>query len=39
MWQGGDGNIIDLLNHVRIAELNDSDVSLLRSKFIKRNDK
>ena len=28
-----------LLNHVRIAELNDSDVSLLRSKFIKPNAK
>ena len=37
MRQGGDGNFIDLLNHVRIAELN--DVSLLRSKFIKPNDK
>ena len=31
MQQRGDGNFIDLLNHVRIAELNDSDVSLLRS--------
>ena len=39
MQQRGDGNFIDLLNHVRIAELNDSDVSLLRSKFIKPNDK
>ena len=39
MRQSGDGNFIDLLNHVRIAELNDSNVSLLRSKFIKPNDK
>ena len=39
MRQHGDGNFIDLLNHVRIAELNDSDVFLLRSKFIKPNDK
>ena len=39
MWQRGNGNFIDLLNHVRIAELNDDDVSLLRSKFIKPNDK
>ena len=39
MQQRGDGNFIDLLNHVRIAELNDSDVFLLRSKFIKPNDK
>ena len=39
MRQRGDGNFIDLLNHVRIAELNDSDVSLHRSKFIKPNDK
>ena len=39
MRQRGDGNFIDLLNHVRIAELNDSDVSLLRLKFIKPNDK
>ena len=39
MWQGGNGNFIDLLNHVRIPELNDSDVSLLRSKFIELNDK
>ena len=39
MQQRGDDNFIDLLNHVRIAELNDSDVSLLRSKFIKPNDK
>ena len=37
--QRGDGNFIDLLNHVRIAELNNTDVSLLRSKFIKPNDK
>ena len=39
MRQRGDGNFIDLLNHVRIAELNYSDVSLLRSKFSKPNDK
>ena len=39
MRQRGDGNFIDLLNHVRIAELNDSGVSLLRLKFIKLNDK
>ena len=39
MRQRGDGNFIDLFNHVRIAELNDSNVSLLRSKFIKPNDK
>ena len=34
MQQRVDGNFIDLLNHVRIAELNDCDVFLLRSKFI-----
>ena len=39
MRESGDGNFIDLLNHVRITELNDSGVSLLRSKFIKPNDK
>ena len=39
MRQRGDGNFINLLNNVRIAELNDSDISLLRSKFIKPNDK
>ena len=39
MRQRGDGNFIDLFNHMRIAELNDSNVSLLRSKFIKPNDK
>ena len=32
-------NFIDLYYHVRIAELNDSGLSLLRSKFIKPNDK
>ena len=39
MRESGDGNFIGLLNHVRITELNDSGVSLLRSKFIKPNDK
>ena len=39
MRQRGDGNFIHLLNHVRIAELNDSDVSLLMLKFIEPNDK
>ena len=39
MRQRGDGNFIDLLNHVRIAELNDNDVSLVKSEFIKPNDK
>ena len=39
MRKNGDGNFIDLLNHVRIAELNHSDVFLLRSKFIKPNHK
>ena len=33
MQQCGDSNFIDLLSHVRIAELNDSDVSWLRSKL------
>ena len=37
MQQCGDSNFIDLLSHVRIVELNDSDVSLLRSIFIKLN--
>ena len=37
--QRGDGNFINLLNHLKVAELSDSDVSVLRSKFIKPNDK
>ena len=39
MRQRADSNFTDLLNHVRIVELNDSDVSLLRSKLIKPDDK
>ena len=37
--QRGDGNFINLLNHLKVAELSDSDVSVLPSKFIKPNDK
>ena len=33
-----DGEFIDLVNHVRIAELNDRDVTLLKSKFVDSND-
>ena len=37
--QCGDGNFINLLNHLKVAELSVSDVSVLRLKFIKPNDK
>ena len=37
--QSGDGNFINLLNHVKVTELSNNDVSVLRSKFIKPNDK
>ena len=33
-----DGEFIDLVNHGRIAELNDRDVTLLKSKFVDSND-
>ena len=36
MRQRGDGNFIDLFNHVRIAELNDSNVSFLDQNSLSR---
>ena len=39
MGQRGDGDFIDLLNYVIITWLNDSDASLIKSKFIKPKDK
>ena len=38
MRQRGDSELIDLLNKVRTADLDESDEDLLKSKFIQRND-
>ena len=34
MWQCGDAEFIDLLNHIHVAELDNSDLEILKSKFI-----
>ena len=35
--QRGDAEFIDLFNHIRVAELNNCDLEILRSKFISAN--
>ena len=38
MWQRGDDKFIDLLNQVRTAKLDNNDISLLKSKFLRPSD-